>query len=318
VIIFLCDQAHAYTLGQLTAAPGKRAHIAVRSYSWLFAQARLPGATYIFTDHERLADHELSAAARAFRIMRQAGLTVLNDPAMVRVRLDLLEELFRRGINDFTAYRAASRPQPRRFPVFLRKETDHSVFSEELLGDQAALDARLAALEQDGIPLRHVLVVEFSAAPDRPGVYRKHAVFKIGDRLLAYPPVAEDRWLVKFGTKGLATDADLAAAVKVMESNPFAERLAPAFEIARIDYGRADFGLVDGRLSVFEINTNPGVNRLAAHRDPTYLAATQRVFDTVVAAVDELDTSPPPVPVTWDFPRAPRLRRLFGHVLKRP
>jgi hypothetical protein len=318
VIVFFCDQAHRYTLGAVLRSPGRRVHVEVRSYAWLFSRNRIPGATYVFTDHERLADHELTAAARAFRQMKEAGLKVLNDPARVRVRLELLEELHRCGINQFTAYRAASRPRPHKFPVFLRKETDHTLFSDELIGDQETLDMRLQSLERDGIPLRHVLVVEFSAEPARPGVYRRQAVFKIGERLIAASPLVENRWAVKYGTPGLSTDEELAAAAEVIDRNPYGDRLRPAFDVGRIDYGRADFGLAGGRLSVFEINTNPRIADVGGHRHAAYQAACKRVHERVVEAIDALDTAPPPVPLTWDLPRASRLRRLFGSGLRRP
>src|SRR4029079_4666966 len=38
---------------------------------------------------------------------------------------------------------------------------------------------------------------------------------------------------------------------------PFAEILSKAFEIAGVEYGRVDYGLVDGRPQIYEINSNP-------------------------------------------------------------
>ena len=44
-----------------------------------------------------------------------------------------------------------------------------------------------------------------------------------------------------------------------VSTNPFAEALRPVFEIAGVDYGRVDFGLVGGRPQIYEINTNPDI-----------------------------------------------------------
>jgi hypothetical protein len=45
----------------------------------------------------------------------------------------------------------------------------------------------------------------------------------------------------------------------------FAEHLKKAFEIAGIEYGRADFGICKGRVQINEINTNPVVARPSPH-----------------------------------------------------
>ena len=42
-----------------------------------------------------------------------------------------------------------------------------------------------------------------------------------------------------------------------MRENPHAEAVREVFEIARIRYGRIDYGIRDGRLQTWEINTAP-------------------------------------------------------------
>lgn len=317
MIFFLCDGFHRYTLDAIRRSPARRARISVKPYSWLFAREVLPGGTYVFTDHERLAEHELAAAAEAFHSLREAGTKVLNDPAKVRVRAELLHELYRTGANPFAAHRAGLKPKPQRFPVFLRNETDHALFSEALIDNQESLDLRLEQLESDGVPLKHLLVVEFSAAPSRPGIYRRHSVLRIGETFLATSPVAEERWAVKYGKPGLSTDEELAASVAEMDGNPYGERLRQAFEAARIDYGRADFGLIGDRLSVFEINTNPAFGVLGEHRHRGYKEACDRVFASLVKAIDALDTESGPVRIAWRRRRSARLRHYFGLILAR-
>jgi hypothetical protein len=45
--------------------------------------------------------------------------------------------------------------------------------------------------------------------------------------------------------------------LEYIETNPHEEILRRAFDLAGIDYGRADYGVVDGRVEIWEINTNP-------------------------------------------------------------
>ena len=42
-----------------------------------------------------------------------------------------------------------------------------------------------------------------------------------------------------------------------MQSNPHEEAIRNAFKMARIDYGRIDYGMLNGQMQVWEINTNP-------------------------------------------------------------
>ena len=44
-----------------------------------------------------------------------------------------------------------------------------------------------------------------------------------------------------------------------VETNPFGPAMLNVFNIAGIDYGRVDFGLVGGRPQIYEINSNPMV-----------------------------------------------------------
>ncbi len=46
---------------------------------------------------------------------------------------------------------------------------------------------------------------------------------------------------------------------ELVATHRFAEAMRPVFEIAGVEYGRVDFGLVDGRPQIYEINSNPDV-----------------------------------------------------------
>jgi len=83
-------------------------------------------------------------------------------------------------------------------------------------------------------------------------------------------------WVVKMrfanGAGKISHDADFAASheglakeLDYIGGNPHADELKRAFEIAGIDYGRADYGIVNGRPQIYEINTNP---HLTAYPSP--------------------------------------------------
>ena len=45
------------------------------------------------------------------------------------------------------------------------------------------------------------------------------------------------------------------------ETNPHEAWIREIFRLARIDYGRIDYGMLDGKPQVWEINTNPTIGR---------------------------------------------------------
>jgi hypothetical protein len=46
---------------------------------------------------------------------------------------------------------------------------------------------------------------------------------------------------------------------RFIEENPHAKEMRDIFRLARLDYGRIDYGMVDGRIQVYEINSNPTI-----------------------------------------------------------
>jgi hypothetical protein len=192
----------------------------------------------------------------------------LNNPARIMVRREMLRKLFRRKINPFNVYPADLRPRPKKFPVFIRSEAEHQQVFLDLLPDQAALERKLQALKRQGWALRHLLVVEFTATPIAPGVWRRTGTFRIGDALSVDSIALENHWRVANGTRGLATEAMFQAEHGAVRSNALAEAVRPAFEMAKIEYGRCDHATHEGREVIFEINTNPAISPIEGQRMP--------------------------------------------------
>lgn len=285
MINFVTAAGHGSTLKHLIPALGVPARR--WSYERLVSRPRLPRGTWIFTDHERLSAFETNVAASAAEQLRRAGCRVLNHPAEVLSRMALLEALWKADINDFRAFRADEDPAPTRFPVFIRREFDHLGDARDLLRNRAELDAALATLRGEGVPLVGRLVIEYAGEEAAPGIWYRGSAYRAGDTIIAHHMALDRHWLVKdgFDTARLNgyehRDEFIARERAFVLNNEHADLLRRVFDIAGIQYGRADFGFVGGKLQIYEINTNPNhgsAERVFGDIHPDR-AATQRTSE---------------------------------------
>jgi hypothetical protein len=275
MIRFVVIRPHAYTVSSLVMGRfgAETPPCEAFPYDELFASRRVPSGTYVFCDIERLSDHDLLLAAETYRVLSAAPrCLVLNNPAHVKVRYALLRSLKEAGLNTFDAYRADGHPRPERFPVFIRAEAAHDPALSDLLPDQEALDKTLHNLRMQGRPLRGLIVIEFCAEPVMPDVFRRYGTFRIGNEIHLDHVVTEDSWNVKWGKLGFATEEMYQEDDRAIRENRYSGELREAFRIAEIEYGRADFGIVNGRPQIYEINTNPHLGGL----DEAHPSATRR------------------------------------------
>ena len=303
---------HTYTLDTLTTTDcgGHGVWIVTVSYDDLFSADLLMGGTYVFTDIDRLAPYERLLAAAVFRTMAEQPdrFRPLNDPALVRTRFALLRALNEAGINQFDAYSAEAQPRPRRFPVFVRAGSRHDKPLTDLLRDQRQLDEALHTLERAGTPLEGLIVIEYTAEPVLPGIWRRYTAYLIGGELLIDVPLSGASWIVK-RDEHLVDDATYDDDIVAMRTDRDADILRQAFAIGRIDYGRLDFGIIGGRVQVYEINTNPNFRGLDAEhpsavRRAGRLLAWQRLTHAMAALAGAFATSeaaPFAVPLLREF-----------------
>jgi hypothetical protein len=235
MICFLTTTGYDFTLKSLRNDP-RAPPISTLAYRQALKEPALPEAAYVFTDIDRLSTRELIAAAALYRRLQQEGRRVLNDPARVQVRFLLLRALYRSGINPFNVYSVEEGDKPARFPVFLRLSSGHEAPLSDLLFDQDTLERAIAAAVSFGFPRHALMVVEYAAEPVRPGLFRKHSVFRLGDEFIPHVCVHDTSWLVKLGRAGVAGQDLYEEELKFMQENAFADRLKPVFAIADIDY----------------------------------------------------------------------------------
>lgn len=288
MIVVLTTRAHRYTHRAVRRQDAF--DLRVRSYHRAWRSRRPPRATYLFTDFDRLGFWELELAARLHRRLAEAGARVLNDPARVLQRFALLRALHDRGVNRFDVWRVEDVARPDRFPVFLRAGPAHRGPASGLLHDADEVEAAIERAVADGAPIRDLLLVEYRARPARPGLFRKLGMFRIGDRVLPDLVAHDDRWDTKWGEIGHASPEEYEAERENVDSNPHEAALRAAFEAGAIEYGRADYGLVEGRPEVYEINTNPSIPRHGDHPSPVRMESQERVWRSLTEAYAAIDT----------------------------
>lgn len=172
-------------------------------------------------------------------------------------RYQLLCNLFEAGINPFAVYRADGRPKPAQFPVFIRNESNHDGPMSALINDQNELDDHLERLIEGGRPLRGLLVVEYAAEPLPGGVWRKTGTYRIGKNYTVGHQFPSDNWVVKTYGQHVTSDALQLEEKAAVIANDVPESVRRAFDIAGVEWGRADHATFQGREIVFEINTAP-------------------------------------------------------------
>ncbi len=315
MIVFLAVRQHLYAMQSLVDGSYGPALPPIRSmaYEDALTAASFPAATYVFTDIERLSAWERLLAADLFGSLGAAGCRCLNDPARVLTRYRLLRALHAAAINPFRVWRLEDGPSepygsPRggrlmqwarrlarrapagpRFPVFIRNEADHGRPLTGLLSSPAELDQAIRHLEVQRVPIGGLLGIEFCAQPLRPGVWAKFGTFRVGDVLSTDHAVTEDTWCVKHGVEGTATDDIFRWERDHVVRNSYAAALRAPFDIAGIEFGRADHATVDGREVIYEINTNPYLAPLAPQRSPLRDEAAAVARGRLAAALWQID-----------------------------
>ena len=211
----------------------------------------------IWSDMDRLSAGEMErAAGLSAELARKTKLTQLNHPTVSLQRFDLLRVLHDDGSNAFRVFRPDQLDGTVRYPVFVRDEVGALYEEPPLLSDRPALDMALARLA--GGRLVRPIVVEMAGTPWPDGYYRKFAAFRVGDRIYAQHIAMSKSWFVKNSADRLLP-AHVDEIRAYVAANPHAHEVMEVFDKARMQYGRVDYTLADGRLTVFEINSNPTV-----------------------------------------------------------
>lgn len=279
MITFFSSRAHAYTLQLfLTLAPEERPRFRHIVYEDLPRREVSPlGGTYIFSDLERLGPRLSEIALGVLNKLTSAGLPVrfLNHPTRSMRRYELLRTLHDNGSNDFDVYHLVGRRNPRRWPVFVREESEHRGPISSLLSNGDELERFEQEAVSSGALRQDRLVVEFCDTQDEHGLYRKYSAFCVGDAIIPRHVFFSNQWCIKEFDR---LDPELVEEEHgYLEGNPHRAAIAALFAHARLQYGRIDYSLKGERIQVWEVNTNPVIVR-PEHLQHPVRGDSHRVF----------------------------------------
>lgn len=262
----------------------------VIAYESMLGPRDWPGGTYIFSDLERLLPTELAAAGRLAERFADAPdhYTVLNDPRQFRPRYPLLRKLAEAGINDFNVHRLDAPLESVRFPVFLKRDYDHSGRRSDIQPDAAALRRALRRRGLgDRLRKRGLMLTEYLDVADTDGTFRKYSVMRVGDDYIPRHILMSGAWMTK--TPDVITAALCEEEAAFVDARAVPEAVRSAFELAGLDYGRIDYGLKDGRVQVWEINANPVIVPRREQIASVRLAAQAKSAERINTALHGVD-----------------------------
>lgn len=293
MLYYVARELHRYTIDKFLSALRSKgrepAFLRVATYETLFALKRAPIANYIFTDIDRLTSFEIDAAGEIAKGLRKADPTVriVNEPNRVLGRYALLRRLYESGLNSFNVWRLDEERLPDQYPVFIRREQDAFGAESPLLRDEAELRAEIVRLQVAGKGLTGRIAVQFRESVAANGLYRKYGAFNFRGRVVPQHLIVSDQWMVKRGNTPMTSEL-VAEEERFVFDNPHAAHLAKVFALAGVDFGRADYCVADGRVEIFEINTNPG---FPGARNPNdgRMVRRNHVIEGVLAGFSSLD-----------------------------
>ena len=262
----------------------------VLPYEILFCMQSVPKGVYVFCDIDRLSLADLERAKSWFHILKDNGATVLNDPGRFTGRLSLNQILYEKGYNSFNVYPQHLASQAK-LPVFLRSESEHEGPISDLIHDRSELGNQLK-VANNKFPRRNIIIVEFLDSKEPDGRYYKYSHFRVANKLIFAGMVCGEPWCLKFayyqGKDAIQREKDFA------QSDRFNAEIMERFNMAGIEYGRMDYAIVNDRIEVFEINTNPDIGHYCqpelkrwSVREYSYHAFNGEFYNLITESADD-------------------------------
>lgn len=260
MITFWVDAPGAPLMERYLAAIDRdlAARFRIRTYAEVSDVMCVDRGAHIFSALDRLPPEGRVAVADLYDVLARAvpPQLLLNEPRNVRCRHDLLEAAFADGTNTFRARRASESLAGVRFPVFIREDAGHDGPLTRLLCTPDAVSHALVALRARGFPPSDLLVVELCDLSGGTGFFRTASAYKVGDHVIPAHLLRGHHWMLKWSESDQNRQAMREHLAYVL-GNPHDAWIRRIFSLAGIEYGRIDYGVGDGTLQVWEINTNP-------------------------------------------------------------
>ncbi len=289
---------------------GLAGRMEVLPYEDLPNRTSLPAGAYILSALDQLEPEGRRLLGEVYEQLTGAGqgVRVLNHPEKTLRRYDLLEELYRVGLNRHRAARAVGEFSGLRYPVFLREEHRHTSAATGLLNSPPELEAELGRALVRGLRLENLLVVEFYETVDSEGYYRKYAAFIVGAEIIPRSLNHGRSWALKHSGTDFTREMLDEERIYVL-GNPHEDQLRRIFAAGQVEYGRIDYSVRGGVVETWEINLNPTIGRgrhstgkIPEAMQPFREEARNRFKSRFQAALEALD--PPggslaPIPIRY-------------------
>lgn len=289
-IVYLVTRRYDFTMHQYLHnwRDSLNANIQIKHYESLSRSNNMPPGTYIFSDVERLSYVGRTLAHALWNQLATTSdtITLLNHPKHSLRRHQLLRMLEKCGQNAFRARWLTENLDELRYPVFIREEREHSGNLTPLISSRRELNAAISALRRLNYKPRELLVVEFCDTADEVGVYRKYSAFVVGGEVIPRHLLFGHSWMLKHPE--LSDEDKSREQREYVFSNPHGEELGRIAAAAGIDYGRIDYAMLNGRIQVWEINTNPVVVRSEADYKPINWAVHQQFATRIAGAFERI------------------------------
>ena len=289
-----------------------QSRIRVITYDALAGSTSVPSGAWIFAGLDQLlpAGRQLVRELHRQLLAAGPGVRILNPPDHALLRYELLEELYRRGLNRHHAARASDHPQALRFPVFLRNEHGHDGALSPLLHTRQALEAALGAELLRGRRRSDLLAVEFQETADAAGYYRKYAAFIVGAEIIPRSLALGRQWMLKHAATEFSAEL-FQEEERYVRDNPHEAELRHVAGLAQVQYGRIDYAVCDGAIVIWEINLNPTIGRgsRSSGSIPEALRALRKgtrdhFYGRLQAAFEAVDLPDPPRLIPVSLPAA--------------
>lgn len=210
---------------------------------------------FIFSDIDRITSEQIPLAEKLYEeISTNFGKDlILNNPTKVLSRCQLLSLLWEQGINKYRIYPLDEIRAPERYPVFIRRANDHLGSLTGLIADKESFLYHTRRLIQFGQNPAELIVIEFCDTRGADGLFCKYSAFRVGNTIIPAHILFSRHWV----TKDMPPEPLLDIEKEYLEQNLHRDELMRIFQLANIEYGRIDYGLLEGEIQVWEINTNP-------------------------------------------------------------
>jgi len=265
MIYFLVTAANRNALDAYFDTFGKpvSGSVEVIPYEEAFKQGTWFPGTYVFSDIELIDDETRGKAVQLWDALSGTGETrLLNHPTRSMRSYELLSSLYESGKNSFNIYHlpeidtAPGSTLPFRFPVFLQKDSSRLGKNTPIIYGHRQFIEVIKEMESRNLKMDQYDVVEYCDASDNKGIYRKYACFILGDVLMPKFLYSSREWPAHV-SNALNDKESTEAELSYLEDTTHFKELKEIFRHARIEYGRIDYTLLDGKIQTFGIYTNP-------------------------------------------------------------